>query len=179
MLRVHTFPRSFTSKFQNLDEIISSEVSKLCKKLHQNEICEAKTDILMTCANVFTNHFCSRNFEQNETDFCEMVKNFDEIFYEVNQGYAADFLPFLMFLHKNRLSEMSKRAHKIRDFIEKRIIESRYEKWDWNEKPQDYVESLIYHVKSEEQQMSWDTALFALEDIIGEYLMFKFKNSGQ
>lgn len=168
MLRVHTFPRTFTSKFQNLDEIISCEVSALAAKIAQQQILEVKPMILHTCANVFTNHFCSRNFSFNDLDFLEMVKNFDEIFYEVNQGYAADFLPFLLPLHKNRLAQMSSCAHKIREFIEKRIIEDRFESFTDDSKPEDYVENLIHYVKSSEgPQMSWDTALFALEDIIG------------
>lgn len=168
MLRVHTFPRSFTSKFENLDEIISFEMSKLSSKIKANNICEVKPFILQACANVFTNHFCSRNFSEDEKDFVEMIRNFDNIFYEVNQGYAADFLPFLLPLHKGRLAQMSQYAHRIRHFIEKRIIENRFESWTNDSKPSDYVESLIYHVKTESgAQMSWDTALFALEDIIG------------
>lgn len=170
MLRVHTFPRTFTTIFQNLDEIIIREVSAFTKRIEacQKESLEVKPYILYTCANVFTNHFCSRNFSKNESDFIDMINNFDEIFYEVNQGYAADFLPFLLPLHKNRLAQMSKCAHKIREFIETRIIEDRFESFTTDSKPGDYVESLIHHVKSSEgSQMSWDTALFALEDIIG------------
>lgn len=168
MLRVHTFPRTFTSIYQNLDEIISREVSALSNKIIKEEVLEVKPYILYTCANVFTNHFCSRNFSLNEPEFIEMVSNFDEIFYEVNQGYAADFLPFLLPLHKNRLTQMSNYAHKIREFIEKRIIGDRFESFTKESKPGDYVENLIHYVKeSEGPQMSWDTALFALEDIIG------------
>lgn len=106
--------------------------------------------------------------EMIDHDFITMTKDFDEIFYEVNQGYAADFLPFLMPLHKNRLNHMSKLTHRIRHFIETKIIEDRFDSWTSNSKPDDYVESLIYHVKTESiPKMSWDTALFALEDIIG------------
>lgn len=129
---------------------------------------EIKPIVLHGCANVFTNHFCSKNFDIKDKEFQTLVRDFDEVFYEVNQGYAADFLPFLLPLHKGRINEMNKLTHRIRHFIETRIIEDRFENWSVNLKPDDYVESLIYHVKTDSQpKMSWDTALFALEDIIG------------
>lgn len=168
MLRSHTFPRSFSVKFNNLDTIITSEVTSMISRITPNEKFEIKPLILQACANAFANHFCSKKFSSDDNDFVTMTKDFDEIFYEVNQGYAADFLPFLMPLHKNRLNYMSKLTHRIRHFIETKIIEDRFDSWTSNSKPDDYVESLIYHVKTESiPKMSWDTALFALEDIIG------------
>lgn len=168
MLRSHTFPRSFSVKFNNLDTIITSEVTSMITRITPNEKFEIKPLILQACANTFANHFCSKKFSSDDHDFITMTKDFDEIFYEVNQGYAADFLPFLMPLHKNRLNHMSKLTHRIRHFIETKIIEDRFDSWTSNSKPDDYVESLIYHVKTESiPKMSWDTALFALEDIIG------------
>ncbi|GLV38352.1 spookier [Carabus blaptoides fortunei] len=168
MLRSHTFPRSFSVKFNNLDTIISTEVTDMISRVTSNEKFEIKPLILQTCANVFASHFCSKNFSTDDQDFLTMIKDFDDIFYEVNQGYAADFLPFLMPFHKNRLGHMRKLTHRIRHFIETKIIEDRFDAWTSNSKPDDYVESLIYHVKTESvPKMSWDTALFALEDIIG------------
>lgn len=168
MLRTHTFPRSFSVKFNNLDNIIGSEVSRMMARITPDASTEIKPLILQGCANVFASHFCSKNFNPNDQEFCTMVSDFDEVFYEVNQGYAADFLPFLMPLHRGRLNQMSKLTHRIREFIESRIIEDRFENWSMNVEPDDYVESLIYHVKTESApKMSWDTALFALEDIIG------------
>lgn len=96
-----------------------------------------------------------------------MVENFDEIFWEVNQGYAADFLPFLLPLHHKNLAKMNTLTHQIRDFVLQKIIGERYESFA-NEEPADYVESLIQYVKNEEaSELTWDSALFALEDIIG------------
>lgn len=74
---------------------------------------------------MFTSHFCSKSFAYTDPSFNKMVENFDEIFYEVNQGYAADFLPFLLPLHQRRLKKMSGYAHEIRDFINDNIIKNR------------------------------------------------------
>lgn len=166
MLRAYTFPRAFTHRFNSLDAIISKHSSALIRKITENPL-EIKPLILQACANIFTNHFCSKNFTANDDEFVKMITNFDEVFYEVNQGYAADFLPFLMPFHKNNLQRMNHLTEEIRTFILNRIIENRFNNYD-NEEPEDYVDSLIQYVKSKEKpDMSWDTALFALEDIIG------------
>ncbi|KAJ8953693.1 hypothetical protein NQ314_007301 [Rhamnusium bicolor] len=103
----------------------------------------------------------------NDEKFVEMIENFDEIFYEVNQGYAADFLPFLLPFHRKNLERMNTLAHKIREFVEDKVIESRYEDFDVEADPNDYVDSLIKHVKSGQgSELPWNTALFALEDIV-------------
>lgn len=169
MLKAHTFPRAFTNKFNNLEVIITENIAILLQEVaaKSNKEFEIKPIILRVCANIFTNHFCSTNFQLNDCDFQEMIRNFDEVFYEVNQGYAADFLPFLMPLHKNNLKRMNKLTEDIRDFILRRIINDRYEKYGNNE-PEDYVDNLIQYVKNKyEPEIDWDTALFALEDIIG------------
>lgn len=169
MLRAHTFPRAFTSRFNNLEEIITRNVTILMQEITTKDSnqCEIKPLILSVCANIFTNHFCTINFQIYDTDFQETIKNFDEVFYEVNQGYAADFLPFLMPFHKGNMTRMNKLTEVIRDFILRRIINDRFAKYDNNE-PEDYVDNLIEYVKNNvEPEIDWDTALYALEDIIG------------
>lgn len=166
MLRTYTFPRAFTNKFASLEEIITREISTLTSKIGFDEV-ELKPLVLQTCANIFTSHFCSKTFASDNEDFVKMIENFDEIFYEVNKGYAADFLPFLLPLHYNNLSKMNQLTHSIREFIIDNVIGDRYDNYA-DEEPSDYVESLIQHVKNEESScISWDNALFALEDIIG------------
>ncbi|KAB0791888.1 hypothetical protein PPYR_03688 [Photinus pyralis] len=166
MLKTHTFPRACSNKFSALEDIISNETSSLVTRL-ANGPRETKNEILYSCANIFTKHFCSKSFPVDDPGFARMIENFDDIFYEVNQGYAADFLPFLLPLHYNRLEKMSELAHEIRHFLIDDVIDGRYESYA-DEEPSDYVESLIQHVRNEESScMSWENALFALEDIIG------------
>ncbi len=87
-----------------------------------------------------------------------MVKNFDKIFWEVNQGYAADFLPFLLPFHTNRMKQLEKWSHEIRTFILENIINERYVTWNIGNEPNDYIESLIDHVKQKLQpRIEWET----------------------
>lgn len=170
MLRAHTFPRAFTTKHNQLSSIICTELETLLDQLKNtsgNNI-EVKPLILNTCANIFMTYFCSKNFDWNNRGFTEMVRNFDKVFFEVNQGYAADFMPFLMPLHQKNMARMANWSHRIREFVEESVIKDRFSSWSSSIPEEDYVDCLINHVKSgSEPSMSWNTGLFALEDIIG------------
>lgn len=85
------------------------------------------------------------------------------------QGYAADFLPWLLPLHAKHLSQLAAWSHEIRDFMTDGIIQQRLDSWDQASNPdKDYVDELIGHVRGNAQPaMTWDTAMFALEDIVG------------
>lgn len=59
-------------------------------------------------------------------------------------------------------------THKIREFINREVIGDRFETHQPDTEPADYLESLIGRVKAPgKEPLDWDTALFALEDIIG------------
>lgn len=103
MLKAYTFPRAFTNKYVSLDNIILRETNEMVCHLQNDELLDLKPIILKTCANIFLSHFCTKHFDSHNKKFTKMIENFDEVFYEVNQGYAADFLPFLMPFHQKNL----------------------------------------------------------------------------
>lgn len=173
MLVQHSFPRNYSIRFNQLNEIIINQMEVMlgdvAATVNTGKCIEIKPLVLQTCANVFTQYFCSRNFNANDAGFSKMISNFDKIFYEVNQGYLADFLPFLLpIFHSRNLKQMEKWSHEIRSFILENIIEDRKESWSGTNEQSDYVDSLVDHVtQNYEPKMEWETALFALEDIIG------------
>lgn len=171
MLVPHSFPRNFSLRFDQLNDIISNQTQLMNEEIEMNveKTIEIKPIILRTCANIFTQYFCSRSFSSADKGFTKMINNFDKIFYEVNQGYAADFLPFLLpIFHKKNLKQMESWSHEIRAFIVDNIIENRKENWTNCDEKIDYVDTLIDHVQQNAvPKIEWDTALFALEDIIG------------
>lgn len=172
MLVQHTFPKSFSFQFQTLNSTINEHMDNMINDINQTinhqKTVPIKPFLLETCANIFFQYFCSRNFTKDNCKFQKMIRNFDKIFYEVNQGYAADFLPFLLPLHHKNLKELENWSHEIREFILESVIEERLEH-NYNENDEmDYVESLITHVKEGlKPTMEWETALFALEDMVG------------
>lgn len=53
---------------------------------------------------------------------------------------------------------MEQWSHEIRHFIEQNIISNRFELWNVGDEPNDYIDSLIDHVKQEmEPKMDWET----------------------
>jgi len=177
MLTPHTFPRNFTPRFHLIDNIINKQIEVMIENIDSNENTNIfiKEYLLKTSANVFTEYFCSKTFDWQDEKFNTMLKNFDRIFYEVNQGYAADFLPFLLKFHNKNLKQMETWSHEIRYFILENIIGERKNNWNnnnminnLNKSNNDYIDSLVEHVEEKYQPaLEWDTALFALEDIIG------------
>ncbi|KAL6259860.1 hypothetical protein P5V15_009770 [Pogonomyrmex californicus] len=170
MLRGHTFPRAFTTRYNQLNGIIGGEMDWLIDHLTSisGVSLHVKPLIMHTCANIFIKYFCSRSFSLDYIPFREMTENFDKVFYEVNQGYAADFMPFLMPLHQRNMTKMANWSHEVRKFVEKNIIGDRVTSWKSVIPEEDYVDCLINHIKTDaEPKMSWEMAMFALEDIIG------------
>ncbi len=173
MLVQHSFPRNFSLRFSQLNDIITNQMQSTIydvkTQISENETIAIKPMILQSCANIFTQYFCSRSFSNTDKGFQKMIYNFDKIFYEVNQGYLADFLPFLLPLfHSRNLKRMENWSHEIRQFILDNIIEDRIETWTASNEQSDYVDSFVDHVtQNHEPKMEWETALFALEDIIG------------
>ncbi|XP_053675558.1 cytochrome P450 307a1-like [Anopheles nili] len=168
MLVPHTFPRNFSARFDELNTIVVEELGQLLGGVGDATTLEIKPLVLSICANAFAQYFGSHRFEVTDGRFQQLVRNFDQIFYEVNQGYAADFLPFLLPLHRQNLRRMDRLAEEIRAIILETIIGDRYEHWAEGGEPRDYVDSLIEHVKAGHgPALEWETALFALEDIVG------------
>lgn len=172
MLTAHTFPRKFSMSFNRLGDISLSYLAQLSvdvqRSMQERQVVSIKPLIQEACANIFTQYFTTRSFEHSDNKFQKLITNFDKIFYEVNQGYAADFLPFLLPLHRSNMKKMERWSHEIRNFILENIITDRFESWNVGDEPNDYIDSLIDHVKQNLQpRIDWEQALFALEDILG------------
>lgn len=186
MLSTHTFPRKFSMSFNRLNDITIENYHQLSSEIHRNIANEKSISIkplvMFACGNIFTEYFTTRSFERSDKDFQQMITNFDKIFWwvwwkyclnepekshknhfystfrEVNQGSVADFLPFLLpFKYKN-MKKMEQLSHEIRHFILNQIITDRYTTWNIGNEPNDYIESLIDHVKQKlEPRMEWET----------------------
>jgi len=94
-------------------------------KIHKDGACEfLKFDIQKACAAIFLDYFCSELIGDwdHDTEFNLVVKLFDEIFYEINQGHITDVLPKLKFLHTSHLNKLAQFGVEIRNFVMKRVI---------------------------------------------------------
>lgn len=171
LLRVHTFPQSFSAKFQQLDLYINSEANLMLQQLstYGGNPIEFKPLLLHTCANIFMLHFCGKRFKYGNESFSQMICCFDQIFYEVNQGYAGDFMPWMLPFYNKHFNNIQKWTKQIRKFT-MQIVNERYATWQPGRPSEscDYIDTLIETIRKEDDKdMNLEIAMFSLEDIVG------------
>ncbi|KAI8114728.1 Cytochrome P450 307a1 [Lucilia cuprina] len=170
LARRHCSPRNSSSYFLKMSNVGSFEASELMEKMNEKvnpgEEFEIKPLIQQTCANMFTQYMCSMRFDYEDTDFQTIVKYFDEIFWEINQGYALDFLPWLSPFYKKHTNTIVGWSNSIRKFILERIINEREQNLDLDEPETDFTDALLKSL-IEDKNVSRDTIIYMLEDFIG------------
>lgn len=124
--------------------------------------------ILRSIGNMFTQYMCSTRFGYGDEKFNRVVGIFDDIFWDINQGYAVDFLPWLKIFYTRHLHRLNNWATDIRSFILTQIIEPRRASLDTeNGVPRDFTDALLLHLDSDESELSWQHIIFELEDFLG------------
>lgn len=147
----------------------TQEMAVLLDKLQSwdhSQPCDLKPLVLVACANMFTQYMCSTSFGYNDPDFLSIVRTFDEIFWEINQGYAVDFLPWLLPLYSLHMKRLSAWACNVRQFILSRIINEHRDTLDLGGPPRDFTDALLMHLE-EDPNMNWQHIIFELEDFLG------------
>jgi len=103
MLQTHTFPHSHSDKWTRLDVICQQECKALIKYMtakaqEKDGIVDIKNLVMKACANIFNVYFCGgQRRHYDDTSFAHYVDHFDRIFWEVNTGRLADFIPWMTF----------------------------------------------------------------------------------
>jgi cytochrome P450 family 307 subfamily A len=137
---------------------------------------DLKLPVTMACANIFNQYFCtSQRLSYDNSEFDVYCKSFDEVFWEVNNGRAVDFLPWLMvfFQFSTPIDTMKKASAKVRHFVESEIIApKRNADKTTNTRTKDFLDSLMTYIDSKANATDTDvlssqSALYALEDILG------------
>ncbi|XP_001945761.2 cytochrome P450 307a1-like [Acyrthosiphon pisum] len=188
--RKYCSPKVCSSNYGLLDSISSDELDVFLESLAAVTIrgfeCEVqlKKQLLMACANMFIRFMCSTQFEYGDPKFQNMVRTFDEIFWDINQGYAVDFLPWLKPFYAGHMRKLSKWSTQIRRFIMDTVVSKRisYAKaaalgspGDYNDyaaddvdeqEPIDFTDALLMSLRKE-PGLKMNHVLFELEDFIG------------
>lgn len=136
-----------------------------------------KPMIMETCANLFLLYMCSTRFDYQDTNFKTMVRCFDEIFWEINQGYAVDFLPWLSPFYASHMKNVESWAKSIREFILKHVIDPRVEKLHQRSEADDDFTDALLRSLAKEENVTKNTIIFMLEDFLGGHSAIgKFDN---
>ncbi|XP_043948525.1 cytochrome P450 307a1 [Drosophila biarmipes] len=169
LARRHCSPRESSSYFSKMSEIGGLEINHLLDQLNKMSLVNSfdiKPIILKASANMFCQYMCSVRFSYNDYDFQKIIEYFDEIFWEINQGYSFDFLPWLLPFYTNHIKKIVHWSTNIRKFILDRIVNRREIKMNLDEPDKDFTDALLKSLK-EDQNVSRNTIIFMLEDFIG------------
>jgi cytochrome P450 family 307 subfamily A len=172
LARKHCSPRDNSSFFEKMNNVGCSEVDQFMSRLKtivkpQGEEIHLKPMLMETCANLFVLYMCSTRFSYQDAKFQTMVRCFDEIFWEINQGYAVDFLPWLSPFYASHMKNVESWAKTIRNFILEEVIDPRSEKLhERSEDDDDFTDALLRSL-SKEENVTKNTIIFMLEDFIG------------
>ncbi|KAF4521501.1 hypothetical protein B566_EDAN001801 [Ephemera danica] len=166
--RLYCSPRTVSAHFAALDGVAGSECGHLLSALaiHEGKPFLVKPLIMAACANMFTTYMCSTRFDYEDAIFRKVVQNFDEIFWDINQGYAVDFMPWLAFAYQKHMKKLNRWAVDIRQFIMTNIIEKHRQNLQNGAEGKDFTDALLLHLENE-PDLTWEHALFELEDFIG------------
>ncbi|KAG8301239.1 hypothetical protein J6590_057499 [Homalodisca vitripennis] len=168
--RIYCSPRFASTNYDQLSRVGCAETAELIKAIdsrlaagqHQLGI---KPLIQAACCNMFTQYMCSTRFDYEDKWFAKTVRNFDEVFWDVNQGYAVDFLPWLLPFYKRHMDQLVSWTKEVRQFIMTRIIMDRQKNLD-HENPKDFTDALLIHLE-QNPDLSWEHVMYELEDFLG------------
>ncbi|XP_060841728.1 cytochrome P450 307a1-like [Rhopalosiphum padi] len=184
--RMYCSPKVCSSNYGLLDSIASDELDIFLESLAtvtgrgpEREV-QVKQPLLMACANMFIRFMCSTQFDYSDPKFQTMVRTFDEIFWDINQGYAVDFLPWLKPFYASHMRKLTAWSTHIRRYIMDTVVSKRssYVKSmaaaidgggyddDDEQEPTDFTDALLMSLRKD-PRLKMDHVLFELEDFIG------------
>jgi len=199
LARQYCHPRMSSMQFETLSSVLTSESGHMVDELnrvaaHQQQQpqvnpigdgaaggvggagVDLKPILLSMCANVFTHYMCSSRFAYDDIGFQKIVRLFDQIFWDINQGYAVDFLPWLLPVYRRHMQQLISWGTDIRQFILTHIIEEHRHSLD-RHNPRDFTDALLSHLESnstvkegeqdKEGALDWNHVLYELEDFLG------------
>lgn len=171
LARKHCSPRDTSLQYAKMSEVGCNEMtefmSRIAKCVTPGKDFHLKSIISQTCFNMFSKYMCSTRFDYDDAAFQQVVHYFDDIFWEINQGYAVDFLPVLAPLYKTHLNRLASWSTTIRSFILSRIIEERQKHWSFEETTEtDFTDALLSSL-AQDPDVDYNIIMFMLEDFLG------------
>ena len=185
ILQKFTFPHSHSDLGTYLDNLCVDECQQLTnaiqKEISDNGSSSMEIDlkpwIMKSCANIFNRYFCSvERCEYDDEEFTHYCQSFDKVFWEVNNGRAVDFLPWLMpfFQYSEAVHVMKSSSEDVRSYVKENIIASKRQRRNSGvEKTVDFLDTIMDYIDGKANDDSVDpiltsqSALYALEDILG------------
>ncbi|XP_013196393.2 cytochrome P450 307a1 [Amyelois transitella] len=171
LARRHCGPKQHTDSYARIGSVATFESIELIQTLKNitrktESSVNLKPLLMSTAMNMFSHYMCSVRFDEEDEEFRKIVDHFDEIFWEINQGYAVDFLPWLAPFYKKHMEKLSNWSQDIRSFILSRIVDQREMNLDVDAPEKDFLDGLL-RVLHDDPTVDRNTIIFMLEDFLG------------
>lgn len=170
LARKHCSPRDTSSYYAKMSEVGCNEMEEFMNRIaatvKPGQDSHLKAIINQTCFNMFSQYMCTARFDYDDTEFQDIVRCFDDIFWEINQGYAVDFLPWLAPFYQNHMKRLASWSTRIRNFILSRIIEQHERILNVDEPDKDFTDALLKSL-AQDPEVNRNTIIFMLEDFLG------------
>ena len=136
--------RPGTDVFQMLNDSIVAEMPAVEQAIRaaDGRPIDFKPFVQMMSCNIFCDYLCSVKFDQADLEYQRLVRDFDEIFWDINQGYAMDFIEWLKIFRMGTLKHLRTLSCRIRKFISDRIVDHHKKTIDYDS-PRDFVDMLL------------------------------------
>jgi cytochrome P450 family 307 subfamily A len=163
-------PRFASVHYDKLDHVACAEAAEFLAELSRatkvTQEYKAKPLIQAACFNMFTQYMCSTRFAYDAAACAKVVRTFDDIFWEINQGYAVDFIPWLLPVYKGHMRLICAWSQIVHQFILSHILNQQRLALDPSDEPRDFTDALLIHLQ-EDPNLSWEHIIFELEDFLG------------
>lgn len=184
ILQRFTFPHSNSDLGNYLDLLCKDECTHLIASIQHSlkgrdqAVIDLKPLIMKSCANIFNQYFCSTTrCDYEDEDFKKYCKSFDQVFWEVNNGRAVDFMPWLMpfFQLSEANATMKSASQNVRSYVKDNIIAPKRRKPRRDSQRGDFLDDIMVYIDGQnnvenaddEAILTSQSALYALEDILG------------
>lgn len=111
-------PKHGTAEQTRLSNSVVTELGYLLSELSRcsGTAIKPRQALLVTTANIFYTFFCSERFSPDDPKFLRIVGLYNEVFHQLFQGFAIDFMPWLKVVQGKQLCLLREKSMEIYRF---------------------------------------------------------------
>lgn len=111
-------PKQASTEQSRLSNCIETELRYLIAELSRTagKPMNPRQVLLVTTANIFYTFFCTERFDPEDPKFLRIVDFYNEVFHQLFQGFAIDFMPWLKVLQSKQLCVLKDKSMEIYRF---------------------------------------------------------------
>ncbi|XP_003747195.1 cytochrome P450 307a1 [Galendromus occidentalis] len=133
-----------------------------------------RDSLLRATGNIFYEAICSTTFDWSDPEFGKVADLYNEVFFELFQGYAIDFMPWLKPLYASRLQGLFQLAATVARFTAVMIEEHKRTYESYEDSPRDLLDILLLHLRNNKKDTSKDAIDHIDVDVIIDDLVGGF-----